>query len=58
VHDEFFQGATLVLAGVDAASTYCYRLARAEHRDTDTGVCIYSNSNQVATAPASDGAEG
>jgi hypothetical protein len=25
-----------VLAGVDAASTYCYLLADAEHRDADT----------------------
>ena len=25
LHDEIFQGATPVLAGVDAASTYCYR---------------------------------
>jgi len=25
-----------VLAGVDAASTYCYLLANAEHRDADT----------------------
>jgi hypothetical protein len=37
VHDEFFQGATPVLADVDAASTYCYLLAVAEHRDADTG---------------------
>ena len=27
LHDELFQGATPVLAGVDAASTYCYLLA-------------------------------
>ena len=26
LHDEIFQGATPVLAGVDAASTYCYLL--------------------------------
>src|SRR3982750_1399574 len=31
LHDEIFQGATPVLAGVDARSTYCYLLA-AEHR--------------------------
>ncbi len=31
LHDEVFQGATPVLAGVDAASTYCYLLA-AEQR--------------------------
>jgi hypothetical protein len=36
LHDEIFQGATPVLAGVDAASTYCYLLATAEHRDADT----------------------
>jgi hypothetical protein len=36
VHDEFFQGATPVLADVDAASTYCYLLAVAEHRDAGT----------------------
>ena len=35
-HDEIFQGSTPVLAGVDAAPTYCYLLADAEHRDTDT----------------------
>jgi hypothetical protein len=34
--DEIFQGSTPVLAGVDAASTYCYLLADAEHRDADT----------------------
>src|SRR3712207_5019197 len=32
LHDEIFQGATPVLAGVDAASTYCYLLARSEER--------------------------
>jgi hypothetical protein len=36
LHDEIFQGAMPVLAGVDAASTYCYLLASAEHRDADT----------------------
>jgi hypothetical protein len=36
LHDELFQGAMPVLAGVDAASTYCYLLAGAEHRDADT----------------------
>ncbi len=35
LHDEIFQGATPVLAGVDAASTYCYLLAE-DHRDADT----------------------
>lgn len=36
LHDEIFQGSTPVLAGVDAASTYCYLLAAARHRDADT----------------------
>ena len=36
LHDEIFQGATPVLAGVDAASTYCYLLTAAQRRDADT----------------------
>ncbi|MBV9749767.1 MAG: hypothetical protein JO157_13240 [Acetobacteraceae bacterium] len=36
LHDELFQGATPVLAGVDAASTFCYILAAADRRDADT----------------------
>ena len=36
LHDEIFQGATPMLAGVDAASTYCYLLAAADRRDADT----------------------
>src|SRR3954463_4992550 len=36
LHDEVFQGATPVLAGVDARSTYCYLLAAEQHRDADT----------------------
>jgi hypothetical protein len=36
LQDEIFQGAMPVLAGVDAASSYCYLLAGAEHRDADT----------------------
>jgi hypothetical protein len=36
LHDEIFQGKTPVLAGVDAASAYCYLLVAAEHRDADT----------------------
>ena len=36
LHDEIFQGAMPVLAGVDAASTYCYILAAADRRDADT----------------------
>src|SRR5215218_9447158 len=30
LHDELFQGATPVLAGIDAASTYCYLLVAAD----------------------------
>jgi hypothetical protein len=36
LHDEIFHGAMPVLAGVDAASTYCHLLAAAKHRDADT----------------------
>src|SRR4051812_25287716 len=36
LHDELFQGATPVLAGVDAASTYCYLLAAEDRRDAGT----------------------
>ena len=36
LHDEIFQGAAHVLAGVDAASTYCYLLAAEQRRDADT----------------------
>src|SRR3954471_8962272 len=35
LHDEIFQGATPVLVGVDAASTYCYLLAAEHRRDAD-----------------------
>ena len=40
-HDEIFQGSTPVLAGVDAAPTYCYLLADAEHRDADTWARVF-----------------
>src|ERR1700676_5788528 len=47
LHDEIFQGSTPVLAGVDAASTYCYLLVAAEHRDADTwGVHLLDASAQ------------
>ena len=47
LHDELFQGAMPVLAGVDAASTYCYLLAVAEHRDADTwGVHLLDAAEQ------------
>jgi hypothetical protein len=36
LHDEIFQGSQPVLAGVDAASTYCYLLQGVEHRDEDS----------------------
>ena len=36
LHDEIFQGSQPVLAGVDAASTYCYLLQGVEHRDGET----------------------
>jgi len=36
LHDELFQGATPVLAGVDAHSTHCYILAAERRRDADT----------------------
>jgi len=36
LHDEIFQGSQPVLAGVDAASTYCYLLAAEDQRDGDT----------------------
>jgi len=36
LHDEIFQGNQPVLAGIDAASTYCYLLVGAEHRDETT----------------------
>jgi len=47
LHDESFQGATPVLAGVDAQSTYCYLLAAEHHRDADTwGVHLLDATQQ------------
>ena len=47
LHDEIFQGGQPVLAGVDAASTYCYLLEAVEHRDADTwGVHLLDVSAQ------------
>jgi hypothetical protein len=47
LHDELFQGATPVLAGVDAQSTYCYLLAAERHRDADTwGVHLLDAARQ------------
>jgi len=36
LHDEIFQGSQPVLAGIDAASTYCYLLPAQAQRDGDT----------------------
>jgi hypothetical protein len=47
LHDELFQGAMPVLAGVDARSTYCYLLVAADRRDADTwGVHLLDASQQ------------
>jgi len=47
LHDEILQGATPVLAGVDAASTYCYLLAAEACRDADTwGVHLLDAAQQ------------
>jgi len=47
LHDEIFQGATPVLAGVDAQSTYCYILAAERRRDADTwGVHLLDAAEQ------------
>jgi hypothetical protein len=47
LHDEIFQGATPVLAGVDAQSTYCYILAAEQRRDADTwGVHLLDAAGQ------------
>jgi hypothetical protein len=47
LHDEIFQGPMPVLAGVCAASTYCYLLVAAQHRDADTwGVHLLDASRQ------------
>jgi len=39
------------LAGVDAASTYCYLLADAEHRDADTWVVHLLDANAQGFDP-------
>ena len=47
LHDEIFQGSMPVLAGVDAASTYCYLLVAEQHRDADTwGVHLLDAARQ------------
>ena len=42
LHDEIFQGTLPVLAGVDAASTYCYLLAWRNIATPTPGAFIYS----------------
>jgi hypothetical protein len=47
LHDEIFHDGKPVLTGVDAASTYCYLLAAAHHRDADTwGVHLLDATEQ------------
>ena len=47
LHDEIFQGATPVLAVVDARLTYCYLLAAEQRRDADTwGVHLLDAAQQ------------
>jgi hypothetical protein len=47
LHDEIFQGNQPVLAGIDAASTYCYLLQGVEQRDADTwGVHLLDAAKQ------------
>src|SRR4051812_29234020 len=47
LHEEIFQGATPVLAGVDARSTYCYLLVAEQHRGADTwGVHLLDAAEQ------------
>jgi hypothetical protein len=46
-HDEIFQAGKPVLTGAHVASTYCYLMALAEHRDADTwGVHLLDLSEQ------------
>ena len=49
--DEIFQGATPVLAGVDAQSTYCYLLAAERHRDGDTWYVHLLDASRQGLAP-------
>ena len=47
LHDEIFHDSKPVLTGVDAASTYCYLLVAAQHRDADTwGVHLLDATEQ------------
>jgi hypothetical protein len=51
LHDEIFQGARPVLAGVDAGSTYCYLLAAEVHRDGNTWGVHLLDAAQQRLAP-------
>jgi hypothetical protein len=51
LHDEIFQGARPVLAGVDAGSTYCYLLAAEAHRDGHTWGVHLLEAAQQGLAP-------
>ena len=51
LRDEIFQARSPVLVGVDAASTYCYLLELAEHRDADTWGCHLLDSRDRGLAP-------
>ena len=51
LHDEIFQGATPVLAGVDAKSSYCYLLVAEQHRDADTWGVHLLDATQQALNP-------
>ena len=51
LRDEIFQAHRPVLVGVDAASTYCYLLELAEHRDADTWGCHLLDAVDQGLAP-------
>lgn len=51
LRDEIFQAHRPVLVGVDAASTYCYLLKLAEHRDADTWGCHLLDAVDQGLAP-------
>jgi len=51
LRDEIFQCSNPVLVGVDAASTYCYLLKLAEHRDADTWGCHVLDAVEQGLAP-------
>jgi hypothetical protein len=51
LRDEIFQVHRPVLVGVDAASTYCYLLELAEHRDADTWGCHLLDAVDRGLAP-------